>query len=94
MVGQTFITALVALRTTSTSTLSPTLSVSPAEMTIINSLNRVLGAMESLNDTCPLIGAWPHRCQCDRDADQPLSSASELAKLRTTISENQAYVLV
>lgn len=56
MVGQTFISALTALRSASTSTLSPTVSVSAGEIVVITSLNRVLGAMDGLKDTCPLIG--------------------------------------
>jgi hypothetical protein len=56
MVGQTFITALTTLRNTSTSTLPPNLSASPVEINIINSLNCVLGAMDSLKETCPLVG--------------------------------------
>ncbi|EKM50062.1 uncharacterized protein PHACADRAFT_213827 [Phanerochaete carnosa HHB-10118-sp] len=57
MVCQTFVTALSALRSASTSALSPAVSVSAGEIVVINSLNRVLGAMEALKDANPVVAA-------------------------------------
>lgn len=57
MVGQTFATALAALRGASASALAPGVAFSAGEIVVINALNRVLGAMEALRDTSPAIAA-------------------------------------
>lgn len=56
LVGQTFVTALTALRGASGSSLSPTLSVPPGEIVVLTAMNRVLAAMDALKDTSLLIG--------------------------------------
>ncbi|KIP07417.1 hypothetical protein PHLGIDRAFT_118101 [Phlebiopsis gigantea 11061_1 CR5-6] len=55
LVGQTFVTALTALRGASGSSLSPTLSVPPGEIVVLTAMNRVLAAMDALKDTSLLI---------------------------------------
>lgn len=59
VVGQTFVTALAALRGASAATLSPTLSVPPGEIVVLTAMNRVLAAMDALKDTSLLIGTPP-----------------------------------
>ena len=92
MVCQTFITALAALRSTSTSILSPHVSVPVGEIVAINSLNRVVGAMEAFKGSSPLIGTWQSSilyCQSDTRV-----AAAELNKLHTTVTNNQACILI
>jgi hypothetical protein len=55
-VGQTLANALVNLKRNVTFAMSPSVAVSPQEIMVTTSLNRVLDAMDALQDTCPLIG--------------------------------------
>lgn len=57
-IGQTFVTSLTALKQSAAPVVTPSVSVSPGEIVVVTSLNRVLDAMDTLRATCPLIGVW------------------------------------
>ena len=60
LTGQVLVASLVSIRQNNPSATVPAVAVSPAEIIIIASLNRVLDAMYALKDTSPLIGSSPH----------------------------------
>lgn len=57
LVGHTLVTALTTLKQNTTFAMSPSVAVSPGEIIVTSSLNAILNAMNSLRETCPLIGA-------------------------------------